>query len=616
MAPLRRRWASIKAEAEQAVAGAQSGKTGARKLQRTLRTLLLGFVDELSHIRVLDPACGSGNFLYVALKQLLDLWKEVSVFGSIHGLPGMLPYQVGPSQLFGIEKNVYAHELASVVAWIGYIQWLHDNGFGVPPTPILKRLDNVRRMDSILSIDEEGRSYKPDWPDADVIIGNPPFLGGNKVRQELGDDYVERLFALYQGEVAPFADLVCYWFERARSQIEANRCKRAGLLATQGIRGGANRRVLERIKQSGDIFWAVSDRNWYLDGAMVHVSMLGFDGGDQNERTLDGLPVATINADLTSATDVTLASPLKENEKLCFMGPSAKGPFDIDGATASYMLGSPVNVNGRPNSDVVRKVFSGVDLVQHWRGMWTVDFALMSQTEAAQYERPFEYVRQHVLPIRSTNRRKAYAERWWLYAEPRPTLRRLVRGKSRIISTPAVAKHRIFVWVSQDILCNQGTLVFARDDDYFFGVLQSRIHEIWSRRSGTQVREAESGFRYTPTTTFETFPLPWPPGTEPQSEPRVESIAAAARDLVTKRDAWLNPPNAPIGDLAQRTLTRLYNQRPQWLLDAHNALDNAALAAYDWPPDLSDDHILAHLLELNRQRRQIENEGLVSLGCQ
>ena len=255
MAPLRRRWVEVKAKAEKLLEKAKTGKAGAKKLENDLRNLLLGFVDELSHIRVLDPACGSGNFLYVSLKSLLDLWKEVSVYASTHGLPGLLPYQVRPSQLYGIEINVYAQELASVVVWIGYIQWLHDNGFGVPPSPILQRLHNIRRMDAVLNHDEQGQIVEPEWPDADVIIGNPPFLGGKRLRTGLGDSYVEALFHLYQGRVPPEADLVTYWFEKARGLVESKRAKRVGLLATQSIRAGQTSRCCSASSTRAIFSW-------------------------------------------------------------------------------------------------------------------------------------------------------------------------------------------------------------------------------------------------------------------------------------------------------------------------------------------------------------------------
>jgi type II restriction/modification system DNA methylase subunit YeeA len=215
-------------------------------------------------------------------------------------LPGLSP---SPAQLHGIEINEYAHELAQATIWIGYIQWLHDNGFGLPSEPILKPLDNIRHMDAILAYDDGGRPVEPEWPEADVIIGNPPFLGGKKMRTELGDAYVDDLFALYEGRVPHEADVVCYWFEKARALIGASSLQRAGLLATQAIRGGANRKVLESVKETGDIFWAQSDRDWILEGATVHVSMVGFDDGTEQTRILDDQVVQAISADLTSSMD-------------------------------------------------------------------------------------------------------------------------------------------------------------------------------------------------------------------------------------------------------------------------------------------------------------------------
>lgn len=434
------------------------------------------------------------------------------------------------------------------------------------------------------------------------MVGNPPFLGGNLIRQGLGDEYVDRLFAFYRARVPAFADLVCYWFERARRQIELGVTKRAGLLATQAIRGGVNRRVLERIKQTGDIFFAWSDREWTLDGATVHVSIIGFDAGVDEERLLNGESVHVINADLTSGIDLSAARRLQDNQGICFMGPSPKAPFDIDAGTAARLLRAPVNVNGRPNSDVVRPVASGIDLVQRGRGEYTIDFGLMPLDDAAQYELPFEYAKSTVYPVRMEGRRAKYAGNWWQYARPRPAMRKALAGRSRYIATPEVGKHRIYVWMQPHVLSNQQTLVYARDDDYFLGVIHSLVHEVWARAKGTQLREAESGFRYTPTTTFETFPFPWPPGQEPTDDPRVQAIAAAAKDLVSLRDNWLNPPGATETELKTRTLTNLYNQRPTWLAQAHERLDHAVLVAYGWPYELSDEDILERLLALNLQR--------------
>jgi type II restriction/modification system DNA methylase subunit YeeA len=606
MTPLRRRWVEVQKEARELARRAAEAKTSRTRdnRQKDLSNLLMGFAGELAQVRVLDPACGSGNFLYVALKQLLDLWKEVSTLARDLGLPMMSPLPTlspSPAQLHGIEVNEYAHQLAQATVWIGYIQWLHENGFGVPTEPILKPLDTIRRMDAILAYDEQGQPVEPEWPEADVVIGNPPFLGGGKIRSEFGDAYTESLFKLYGDRLPNLSDLVCYWFEKARAILEARKLKRAGLLATQAIRGGANRTVLDRIKDTGDIFWAQSDRDWILDGATVHVSMVGFDDNTETTRILDFHPVENINSDLTGTVDLTKAHILQENLNISFQGPPPKAPFDINTQVAQEILSAPLNINGRPNSDIVRPVVSAVDLAQKSRNKWTIDFGLMTMEQAAQYELPFEYVKQHVLPVRKT-RRDDYRGQWWQYARPRPDMRKALKNKSRYIATPRVSKHRIFVWLKPETLANDGTIVFACTKDYFFGLLHSKVHELWARGKGTQLRDVKSGFRYTPTTCFETFPLPWPPGQEPKDDLRVQAIAQAARELVEKRDRWLNPEGATEKELKKRTLTNLYNARPTWLDLAHQKLDRAVLDAYGWPHDLDDEEILERLLALNLER--------------
>ena len=622
MAPLKREWAEIQTQVD-VLAGqlgaldeaADADRTAAARAQRRgKRTLLRGkalalltvFREKLAAVQILDAACGSGNFLYVALRLLLDLEKEVINLAATLGEPISLPL-VSPAQLHGIEINSYAYELAQTTIWIGYIQWLRDNGFGLPTEPILKPLNTFHRMDAIMAgvgdqesgVRGQGTGVRePEWPVADVIIGNPPFLGGGKIRAELGDAYTDALFKLYGDRLPNFSDLCCYWFEKSRAMIEAGRTKRAGLLATNSIRGGANRTVLERIKQTGDIFWAQSDREWTLDGAAVNVSMVGFDGGIEGVRVLDCCIVPSINADLSAAADLTTAHALIENSGLSFIGPSPKAPFDIDSSVAQAMLLMPTNTNGRPNSDVVRPVVSGIDIVQGNRNKWTIDFGEMEFEQAAFYEMPFEYVKTVVLPVRNS-RRDDYRGQWWQYARPRPEMRRTLAGLSRFVATARIAKHRVFVWLDPSVLPNDQTVVFARADDYFLGVLHSRAHELWALRQGTSLEDRP---RYTPTTCFETFPLPWPPGQEPAGDPRVEAIAGAARELVQLRDAWLNPPEASDAELRKRTLTNLYNARPTWLDNAHRKLDAAVCAAYGWPADLPDDEILGRLLALNLAR--------------
>ncbi|MDD5646555.1 MAG: class I SAM-dependent DNA methyltransferase, partial [Candidatus Bipolaricaulis sp.] len=518
MRPLRRRWDEVRSQAENIAADwraapAAGGVKG--RLRKRFQELIYAFADELANTKILDPACGSGNFLYVALKQLLNLENEVIGLSARLGFGYFFPF-VSPEQLYGIEVNEYAHELAQATVWIGYIQWLRDNGHGTPSEPILKKLDNIEHKDAILAFDANGNPIEPEWPAATVVIGNPPFLGGNRVRQELGDAYVDGLFALYEARVPAFADLCCYWFEKARAMIQDGILRRAGLLATQGIRGGANRKVLDRVKESGDIFWAQSDRDWILDGATVHVSMIGFDGGSEHGRELDGKSVPDIDSSLRSGADLTNAQALEENARIAFIGDTKKGKFDIPATLAAEFLGDPANPNGRSNSDVVRPWINGSDITGRPRGMYIVDFGVdLTEEKAALYEKPFEYVRRHVKPDRDGVRNARERELWWIHGRPASDLRAALGGQGAFIATPRVSKHRLFVRVPVATLPDGQVVAFARDDFYFLGVLHSEPHELWARRTGTQLRDAVSGFRYSQTMTFGTFPFPWPPGKEP-----------------------------------------------------------------------------------------------------
>jgi hypothetical protein len=595
MAPLRREWHALKTECLEIKDREEAGRKGEVARKKVSEKLRL-FADKIAAVKVLDPACGSGNFLYVALGLLLDLQNEVINFSDELGA-GRFFISVTPSQLYGIEINAYAYELAQMTIQIGYIQWLRENGYGQPAEPILRQVRNIQHMDAVLAYDGNGKPVEPEWPAVDVIIGNPPFLGGSKLRRELGDKYVVDLWKVYENRIPNASDLVCYWFEKARAELDHQRAKRVGLLATQGIRGGANRKVLERIKETGDIFWAQSDREWILDGATVHVSMIGFDNKTENWKLLDHRQVMEINPDLTTLADITQAQILEENSKMAFKGPAPYAPFDIEDVVAQKMLHQP-NINNRPNTDVIKRVVSAIDLGQGSRGKWTIYFGMMPIEEASLYEMPFEYVKHTVLPIRQ-QQKDDYRGMWWQYGRPRPEMMRALVGLKRYIVTPRVSKHRFFVWLKAEMLANDLTIVFARDDDYFFGVLHSKIHELWARRTGTQLREATSGFRYTSTTTFGTFPFPWAPGAEPKDDPRVQAIAQAAKELVEQRDRWLNAEGLGDAEKKKRTLTNLYNARPTWLDLAHRRLDEVVFAAYGWKSNLNDQEVLEKLLELN-----------------
>ena len=623
MQPLRAEWEQV--------------RLNCRRYPKKAADSLARFHAQIAATRVLDPACGSGNFLYVALQKLLELQKEVIVFAQNNGYPP-LELTVSPQQLYGIEINPYAHELAQITAWIGYLQWRAQNGFEEMADPVLRPLGNIQRMDAILAYDADGRPTEPTWPPAEIIIGNPPFLGGYKLRQELGDQYINDLLKLYDQRLPGSADLVCYWFEKARAMIVDQQQGRVGLLATNSIRGGANREVLKRIKASGDIFMAWDDNPWMLEGAAVRVSLIGFDGGQETTKLFNGLRASVINADLTASVDITTAHPLPENADLSFQGVMKGGGFDIDEPLAQLML-ADVNPSGVANHEVIKPIYNGLDLTRRPRHKWVIDFAQMDLETAALYTMPFAYVLEQVKPVRDEQRRKRRRDHWWQFGEPSPGVRRCIQRGPRYAAISAVSKHFALRWLSSDIVPDKALIVFCRDDDYFFGILQSRIHERWALRLGTSLGQGNSP-RYTPTSCFETFPFPWPPGQEPLDSPLVQEIATAAQQLNTWREVWLNPPPLSTGVLdpsyqkllSQRTLTNLYNglvyyrthrgpafdpvafkketggangrAQIEELHDLHTILDEAVCAAYGWPASIlaDEEQILTKLLALNQQR--------------
>ncbi len=613
------------------------------KRDKDKQAAFIGFLERLRAYRVLDPACGSGNFLYLALKTLKDLEHRVNLEAETLGLHRELGIGVSPANVVGIELNPYAAELARVTVWIGEIQWMLAHGYAYRRDPILQKLDHIECRDAVLNYATPTPTTfwcsEPEWPTVDAIVGNPPFLGDKKMIGELGADYTDTLRTCYEGRVPGAADLVTYWFEKARAHIEQGKAKIAGLVGTNSIRGGASRKVLERIVESGSIFEAWSDEEWINEGAAVRVSLVCFCSagglacmhadrraitrvaGEAACATLDGQPVAAIHADLTAGggLDLTQAKPLKENAGVAFIGIQKTGPFDLPGELARAWLKQP-NPNGRSNCEIVKPWFNGLDITRRNRDMWIVDFGTdMQETEACLYELPFAYAKTHVQPTRVGKREARTNEMWWLFQWSRPVMRKALDGLPRFIVTPEVAKHRVFAWMASPTVPDKNLTVIARSDDTTFGILHSRFHELWSLRMGTSLEDRP---RYTPTTTFETFPFP------AGDEGAAQAIAAAAQRLDQLRNQWLNPPEwtdwvrtpeeekagypaRPVAkssheaDLKKRTLTNLYNARPAWLDNIHKELDAAVAVAYGWAdhtPEMPDEEILRRLLRLNIER--------------
>jgi hypothetical protein len=624
--PLRAEWETVRSEIEPLMQTAKveddaaqatifNAENATKKAAREqAKTKLEAFQNRMASVTVLDPAMGSGNFLYMTLRMLLDLENDVRA--TIRLLePGLIvPVKVSPKQMRGLELNRYAHEIAGMVLWIGFIQWCAEHGERVNREPVLEKLEGLQNKDAAL---DEATGQPTVWPDAEFIVGNPPFLGNYKMRQELGDTYSEAIRKAYEGRVPGSADLVCYWFEKAREQIEQGKTKRAGLIATNSIRQKLNRRALERLKQTGDIFLAWPDRPWMQDGAAVRVSVVGFDNGSEAKRTVWDFEgnedneekrtkrsrnVSQINPDLSSGFDVASVIRLTENAHTAFKGAMPGGPFEIPQKTASQWLSLP-NPDGNNNTDVLKLYVGGEDIVGHMGNRWIVDFGLMSEEDASKYIVPFDYIKKTVKPIRDQNPRKTRRERWWLFGEPVPVVRAALAPRSRYLATSRVAKHRIFVWLPKEALPSNALTVIAADDDYTYGLLNSNLHIAWvTRLSGWMGVGNDS--QYT-NESFETFPFPRP--TQAQNE----TISKAATYLEQCRNHLKGK---------SKTLTEIYNALEECrknpsptheaftLMDAHERLDKAVFAAYGWDHPLSEDDILERLLALNLERAAVQGE--------
>ena len=652
--PLLAEWAEVKTQIEGLIDKAP--KETKDKLLRgkylAARTRALGnaellhlkFLERLKAFRALDPACGSGNFLYISLLELKNIEHRVNLEAEALGLPRGFP-QIGPEVVLGIELSAYAAELARVSVWIGEIQWMRRNGFEAAKNPILRTLNTIENRDAVLK--EDGTAA--DWPRADVIIGNPPFLGNKKMIRELGEDYTVKLREAYP-DTPGGVDLVVYWFVKAWAQMRSNNLTRAGLVCTNSIRGGANREILKIIVEGGRIFEAWDDEEWTVDGAAVRVSLVCFDRLDTTNSKLNGHTARKIISDLTSnnlGVDITQSLQLTENKSVAFQGTIKTGPFEINGDLARAWLQLPINPNGLQNSEVLRPWSNGMDITRRPSGQWIVDFGTaMTEYDAALFEEPFTYLRN---AIDEENAKRAALGRpllrgrelkaldgWWLHQRPRTEMRKGLASLERYILSPRVSKYRLFIWTKAATLADSAIIAIARDDDASFGILHSCFHELWSLRMGTFLGKGNDP-RYTPSTTFETFPFP--EGLTPNisaavyaDDPRAIKIASAAAQLNKLREKWLNPTdlvdlvpevvsgypdrilpknNAAAEELKKRTLTNLYNARPAWLNHAHKALDEAVAEAYGWGNDwrggkLTEDEILARLFKLNQDRAEAQ----------
>ncbi len=622
--PLRAEWEQVKEKVAALRAKRDAAKDDAVRTrhENAARETYLKFRHRLGKYRVLDPACGSGNFLYMALMHLKDLDRAIETEARTLGLPAD-DERITPQCVLGIEINPYAAELARTTVWIGELQWQMKNAGAVKRTPILGTLKGIENRDALLN--EDGT--EAEWPKADAIVGNPPFLGVKKMASAFKPDYLAALRACYDMSVLSFADLVCYWFYKSlRSCVSYQSV--CGLVSTQSICGGKNRIILENISDVCEIFSAWPREDWHDGKTAVDVSMICFSIKGRFLPEINGLSVRGIGPDLQPISgqhfDVSEVQSISQNNSRCFVGIQKTGPFDIEGARARSWLQAPINPNGRSNGEIIKLYWNGIDLVRRPRDQWIIDTNRINEMELTYYESIYKYALENIKPIRVQNSIEWLRENWWALWRPRQELRNSLKG-GNYIATPEVSKHRIFKFVDARILPDKNLMVISSSSYEVFGILQSRFHEAWSLRMGTSLEDRP---RYTPTTCFESFPFPEGltpdiPASAYENDPRAQAIAAAAEELNEKREAWLNPPDLvdivpevvpgypdrilpkndkAAAELKKRTLTNLYNQRPAWLDMLHKRLDAAVAAAYGWPAEISEEEALAKLFALNQER--------------
>ena len=654
---------------------------------------LRAFHHRLCHLRVLDPACGSGNFLYVTLEHMKRLEGEVlNQLDEIGHTQAMLEtggLSVDPHQFLGLEINPRAAAVAEMVLWIGYLQWhFRTRGAGLPPQPVLKDFHNIECRDAVLAYDAveyvtdargvpvsrwDGKTTKkhpvtgedvPDeaaqvpleryvnprraeWPQADVVVGNPPFIGTAGMRNALGDGYVEALRSAWslpspasgrgaggEGGVPDSADFVMYWWHKAAGLVRAGELSRFGFITTNSVRQTFNRRVLKAHLAEGDevappplhLAFAVPDHPWVdsADGAAVRIAMTVGAMGTGKGRLLtvvderagggEGLEVETvekigvIHADLSCGANTASAGQLSANQDLSNRG------FCLFGAG---FIVSPEDTAKLEADAPIKPYRNGKDLTDRPRGVKVIDlFGHTAEEVRARWPATYQWVLERVKPERDHNNREGRRRNWWLFGEPNPKLRQQLLGLPRYIATVETAKHRVFQFLDASIAPDNMLVCIALDDAWFLGVLSSRVHVAWALAQGGTLEDRP---RYNKSRCFETFPFP---AATPEQQARIRDLAEQI-DAHRKRQQGLH---------AELTLTGMYNVLEKLkvslpmtakekaihemglvsvLKSLHDELDAAVLAAYGWDDAPSDETLLERLVALNAERAAEEAGGQV-----
>lgn len=546
-------------------------------------------LDRLTRFRVLDPACGSGNFLYIAYQEIRELERaardRIEELAGAAGktIPDTSNLQYPLRNLHGIEIDPFAVRVAQVVLWMGHE--LAGRRLDTPE-PLLPLPDLSQQ---ILQADALGI----DWPPADAIIGNPPYIGSQRMRRALG---AEALNEIENRFGCGIRDYCVYWFRKAADHLPAG--GRAGLVATNSIAQESARRVsLDYVVDRGGVLVDVVPTQQWQGDANVHVALINWvhqPPPDQQptEFRIDHTPIERgIGADLRpAAVSVVTAVELAANDGIAFQGPNPVGKgFILDEDEALTLL----RRTDADYSQVVRPYLDADDISgsrTQEPSRWIIDFGTMELENARQYPAALAIVRERVKPERENNAQASRRERWWRFGAAGSSLRRAVAPLHRYIAVGRHGKRTLFVWCNSHWLASDATVTVALDGDYHFGVLSSNIHVLWAGYRGSTIKDDP---RYTHTTVFRSFPWPDPdPGTR-------ERIEAAARNLLAERRTACQHAAAGLTDVYNLVDEGGY----QKLARAHQELDQAVAAAYGWPEKISNNayEVIPQLMELNRR---------------
>ncbi|WP_162910652.1 class I SAM-dependent DNA methyltransferase [Hymenobacter oligotrophus] len=675
--PLRREWAAAQAAAT---------RRHDEGNDREARQELVKFLNRLTSLRILDPACGSGNFLYVTLEHLKRLEGEVLAAINRFGHSQMLDLAgattVSPQQLLGLELNPRAAAIADVVLRIGYLQWhLRTHGPTQLREPLLDNYQNIRQQDAVLAHDAptprldahglpvtrwDGRTTKlhpatgrevPDetaqvpvldypnprpaeWPQADFIVGNPPFLGPARMREALGDGYAEALRQAYKGQVPDSADLVMYWWHKAGQVTAHGHTERFGFITTNSLKQTFNRRVLQPFLDGDNaplmLDFAIPDHPWIDsgDGAAVRIAMTvaepranGQAAGQlltvRSESVAEGDEASDVAfdeqegkilADLTVGAELDSVSKLKANAGFANRGFCLFGSGFLVSEAKAEQLGLGIVEN---LERYIRPFRNGKDITDKPRGVMVIDVYGLSASDLLNlYPSVYQHLYEHVKPERDQNNRAGRRENWWIFGEPNPKLRASLLGLSRYIVTPRVSKHSFFLFFNKELAPDDKVVTFSSDDAYHLGVLSSRAHVVWALATGGRLGAGNDPV-YDKTRCFDPFPFP---DATPEQQARIRELAETL-DAHRKRQQALHP-TLTLTDLynvveklrAGQELTAKDKQTNQQglasvLLSLHQQLDAAVAEAYGWPAHLPEAELLQRLVHLNHQRAREEQAG-------